>query len=356
VDLPRHLRALEAGADSARILLALWRRQQPRHRPGVHRRAQGRIRREPGTAQRQAVRAVHAADRHRDPRVRPAAEPGGDHRPAVLEQGWPLWAGVDFGSWRFAFILAASDRANRLHILEELFSQKETLEARARKIHDILTSYGAARRQDVRLVGDAANPTDILELNEAFKRIGSPFRCGAVEAENKLRAAGVARINNLMSRSALLIRRTIGEYQSWRLGQSAASEGKVVMGSRLLWELTTWRYPEPTEVKGVEQAQKQDPDDNTADGADMMAALRYLVMSWWRKAGYAVPDEKPKPNVDTGLEELLERLEAETAPSAAQKREAAEFQRMVEEGERRAAGRNVDAPRRSRPKKPPRGF
>jgi hypothetical protein len=62
--------------------------------------------------------------------------------------------------------------------------------------------------------------------------------------------------------------------------KGAASDGIPETGSRLIWELHRWRYPEPRE--GIAQA--QDPDDNMADGADAIAALRYMVMSHLRRA------------------------------------------------------------------------
>jgi hypothetical protein len=40
------------------------------------------------------------------------------------------------------------------------------------------------------------------------------------------------------------------------------------------------------------QAQDQDPDDHTADGADLIAADRYGVMSWWKAAKQ--PTDEPK--------------------------------------------------------------
>ncbi len=50
------------------------------------------------------------------------------------------------------------------------------------------------------------------------------------------------------------------------------------MGSRFIWEINNWQYPSD-ETSG--KAQKDDPDDHSADGADMMAMIRYLVMFWW---------------------------------------------------------------------------
>jgi hypothetical protein len=56
----------------------------------------------------------------------------------------------------------------------------------------------------------------------------------------------------------------------------------------LMWEIQNWAYPKPADGK----AQKQDPDDNTADGADAIASTRYAIMSWWRAAKQ--PSDEPK--------------------------------------------------------------
>src|SRR5690606_6512649 len=59
--------------------------------------------------------------------------------------------------------------------------------------------------------------------------------------------------------------------------------------------------PRPGEV------QAQDPDDATADGADMIAAERYAVMSFWRAAE---PQEEPEPTPrshDVAGEEFFRR-------------------------------------------------
>ncbi|MFC1531617.1 hypothetical protein ACFL5T_05175 [Gemmatimonadota bacterium] len=277
-----------------------------------------------------------------------------DIRHGIDEQAWDVWCGLDFGAWRFAFLAAVADRAGRLHVAVEYFSQRTvdvTLETRAREIHRRLTDLGAPPER-TKILGDAANQTDIIEINAAFVRIESPFRVGAVAMENKMRLPSIERINSLFGRKALLVRRDLGSDQGWRLGQSVASDGRPMYGSRLLWEIKNWRYPDPKEG----QAQKQDPDDHTADGADCIAALRYLVMSWWKAVRYEMPEEEPDRNVDTGLEEVLDRIAESQKPTAAQKREAKAFNDMVEEGRRQHANRNFDAPPPKRRKKPPRAF
>ena len=88
--------------------------------------------------------------------------------------------------WRFAFGLAVSNTEGELKLIEEVFSQRETLEQRARKIHNVMMKNGVP---DGTLIwGDCANPQDILELNLAFQRMGSPYH--VKEALNRSAAGG----------------------------------------------------------------------------------------------------------------------------------------------------------------------
>ena len=82
-------------------------------------------------------------------------------------------------------------------------------------------------------------------------------------------------------------------------------------------------YPGPRDG----QAQKQDPDDDTADGADSIAALRYLVMSHFRTPNLVAASEEvgrkfsqrndpPTKNYDHGFgvahnNKMMNRLQAE---------------------------------------------
>ena len=108
----------------------------------------------------------------------------------------------------------------------------------------------------------------------------------------------------MLGRRSLLFNRSMGRGMTWYKGASVASQGKQMTGSRLMWEIRQWRYPEKRDGK----AQVQDPDDDTADGADAIAGLRYLVMSWWKGARYEAPEDQPTRNRDTGLEDVLERI------------------------------------------------
>ena len=224
----------------------------------------------------------------------------------MRKQKWPMYAGIDFGAWRFSFVLATADRAKRLHIIEDFFSQQETLSKRAETIVEMLQRYDAP--ESTPIWGDSANPQDIMEINEAFRKLKVRYRVRSVakvSAEGKpFRAACVERLNDLLGRRALLFDRDLGSHSQWQKGASVASQGRLMRESRLLWEIRQWRYPDKKEG----QAQRQDPSDDSADGADGIAALRYLVMSWWKGAQYEAVPEKTQPNRDFGLEEKLDRI------------------------------------------------
>jgi phage terminase large subunit-like protein len=226
-----------------------------------------------------------------------------DERCRELVAMGQCFAGIDFGAWRFAFTLWAADRDGRVWQIDEYFSQRERLGERAFRIHAMLEKYKAPARLPI--WGDAANPQDIMELNAAFLAAESGHSVVPVAMENKLRAASVERLNDLLGREALHFRRGVAEGRTWMLGYNASSDGKPVEGSRLLWEVGNWCYPDPGEGK----AQRQDPEDHTADGADAIASMRYAVMSWWRAAKPATEKQEKPANKDTGLERLLARLD-----------------------------------------------
>lgn len=214
-----------------------------------------------------------------------------DQLRALVAQG-RVFGGLDFGAWRFAFILFVVDRQGVVIAIDEYFSQRETHSVRAKAMHEKLEYWGVP---SLVIRGDAANPQDIMELNAAFlrgwydpetkKRIVSPYRVAPVAMVNKERNTSVERINRLLDEMALRVRRVIGAAMKWREGWNASSAGTETTGSRLVWEIKQWAYPIPQPGK----AQEQDPDDHTADGADSIAAMRYGIMSHLRPAAAEPP-------------------------------------------------------------------
>ena len=201
----------------------------------------------------------------------------GDDLKAFL-RGSKMYGSLDLGKWRFAFswggVEKFGDDEGRLTLVDEVFSQNEDAETRARKIHDqVVVKFGV---KDMDIWGDCADPDGLLEFNQALERIGSPLHVLPVQAANKRIGAGVMRVESLMNRGGFRVRRSMGAEQLWYAGMNTSSMGRPVYGSRWIWEANNWQYPKAIDGK----VQKDAPDDATADGADMMDGTRYLVMEW----------------------------------------------------------------------------
>jgi len=228
------------------------------------------------------------------------------------------FAGIDFGAWRFTFTLYAADEEGDIHILDEYFSQRENLATRAQKIHEMCVGYGI-KPKGFMVAGDNANPTDITEINEAFRRgwlkdgkqVKSKYVVHPVAAANKARVTSVERIADLFAAVRLRVRSTLGEDMAWSLGMNASSDGTPMAGSRLKWEWQHWSYPDPLEGR----AQKQDPDDDTADGGDSIASMRYAIMTHLYPAKPAETDERPLRNYDRSFTHLVKALEKAQRPN-----------------------------------------
>lgn len=210
-----------------------------------------------------------------------------------------MFAGIDYQAWRFAFMLYAANQHGVAIRIGEIFSQREELSVRARRIHDLCELLGIVKGgkllvRRMPIWGDAANPQDTIEINAAFKRgfrsargahVVSPLRVVGVANDNKIRKASVLRINDHLAARSLRFVRTLPRVHKkdahWQLGYNAGSAGVPMDESRFIWEIEHWAYPTPKEGK-VDL--KEDPDDNTADGADCIAASRYALMSWWKGA------------------------------------------------------------------------
>lgn len=236
------------------------------------------------------------------------------------DQVWSLMAtgtpvvGLDLGKWRFALELSVVDKNDygvapeqgsqygTFMIIDEYFSQNEDTDTRAKGIHDLLVKWRVP--ESVMIRADLADPKMIADLNTALDRKGSPYMIGAVEARNKVIKSGIDRIENLMNRGAFRVRRGIGAGRVWRLGASTSTPGKPVEGSRWTWEAANWQYPKMADGK----IQKDEPDDATADGADMMDATRYAVLSWWDVQNAKEPP-KPAPTIQQRLQKEMESID-----------------------------------------------
>lgn len=228
-----------------------------------------------------------------------------------VEDGWPVVAALDLGDWRTSLLVGLVDRIKRMHVVREQFVHEADYDEVAELLHETLD--GLAAPASTRVIVDRKDAHSVRKLNKALNRLDSPYKAAPVAEAAKARKASVLQINTLLSRGALLVRRELGQHLEWRLGLSIASQGESKRGSRLRWEMAHWRYPKPREG----QAQEEDPDDDTADGADAIAALRYMVMSWYGPAKWEKEDRRD-PHRDYGLEDLFERNEKRKKAEARQ--------------------------------------
>jgi phage terminase large subunit-like protein len=217
---------------------------------------------------------------------------------------------IDLGKWRFAFVWFGVDPNGVMVVLDEYFSQNESADVRAAAIDALLTQHHVPESIIIR--ADCADPDAIKQLNAALERLGSKYYVFPVDAKLKARSAGIMRVESLLTRGALKVRRGIGAGQTWKLGLGAQGTGKPVRGSRWIWEINNWQYPKAADGK----VQKDDPDDATADGADMMDATRYGVMTWLGPLDVPTPRKHPTHEEQVWKEALQQQQEEdeETAP------------------------------------------
>jgi phage terminase large subunit-like protein len=213
---------------------------------------------------------------------------------------------IDLGKWRFAFVWFGVDPDGVAVFLEEYFSQNETADARAKAIDTLLSKHHVPESIIIR--ADCASPADLKELNDALERLGSKYYVFPVDGKLKARSAGIMRVESLLTRGALKVRRGMGRDQNWKINLLAPQgTGKPVRGSRWIWEINNWQYPKMPDGK----VQKDDPDDNTADGADMMDATRYGVMTWLGPLDEPTTKVHPTPEQAIWKEALQEHDEEE---------------------------------------------
>lgn len=220
---------------------------------------------------------------------------------SLIRSGGTVFGGIDFGAWRFAFTLWAVRLDGVVIRVDEYFSQRKgesgepvDLSMRARALTDLCAKYGIHSR--ILIWGDAANPTDITELNAAWVRQSSPLRVVPVGMENKTRITSVERLNRLLG-TRMIRFRALPPYR-WRLGWNASSQGVEMSESRLEWEMAHWSYPIPQ----AGHSQSQDPDDHTADGADLISSARYAIMSWWKPGAIPNEDDGERQGVSPGYD------------------------------------------------------
>jgi hypothetical protein len=213
----------------------------------------------------------------------------------VLRGAWH--GALDLGKWRFAFQFGVADSEGNFLLVDEYFSQNEDVTVRALAMHKLLKSW---KVREIAIPADCADPKGIDDLNEALDLLDSPYRVYAIDGALKKVQAGISRVENMLNRGALKVRRGMGADHAWYLRRGASGIGLPVMGSRWMWEIVNWMYPKAPDGK----VQKDEPDDASADGADMMDGIRYLIMQF-----FPADAAKPEKKHPTRAERLAKEME-----------------------------------------------
>lgn len=203
---------------------------------------------------------------------------------------WEIWGGLDPGYHGFAAVLFAMSPDGRIFIIDEYYSQQESLSVRAPGMLKMVQRHRGKNHitwdDSIVFYVDTADPQMIMELNYWTGERNVPIVFAALDQGKKARKAGITRVQELLTldkgrRRPNYINRPlspIGEpllyvfddiISKWRMNEDSYEECRVT------WELNRYLWKEPPEGT----PEPQDADERTAGGAHALAALRYGVMS-----------------------------------------------------------------------------
>lgn len=223
----------------------------------------------------------------------------------AIPDHWELWAGVDPGWHGFAVCFFAKAPDGRVYVVDEYFSQRESLRDRAESIMERAKALGFDGRDDfLILYVDTEDPQMVTELNIWATERNQPLAFASLDQGLKARKAGVTRIQELLNleedrRSGSHVKRVNDQGEPmlyffdnlrsrWFDGEDELHQSRVV------WELTRYLFKKPP--RGKEDAPLDEPDGSSAGGAHMMDAMRYGVM-----ARMSAPDALPGPDPTANL-------------------------------------------------------
>jgi len=214
---------------------------------------------------------------------------------------WDVWGAVDPGFHGFGFLLLGISPTGRIYILEEYFSQEELTSTRLAAMAELVKRHRPHWWLDAKLIEDeqiavfvdTEDPQVVLELNVKAAETKVPLGFVPLNQGLKARKAGILRVQEYLAPHPT--RATPIEVQRPRpeagepllyLLDSLHSEWKVKdephQGSRLAYELGKYLWAKKKADR------KDDADETTADGAHLLAALRYAIA-----ARVGLPQEPP---------------------------------------------------------------
>lgn len=182
---------------------------------------------------------------------------------------WHRWLICDPQYHRFAVLMWAADDHGNYYVTDEYFSEDEGMAERAQRIKAMVGPQDRALPMYV----DYANPQDIQELNYHFQRLKASI--GAVQLPfqknvDKMVLRAHAMLEPNVERMYHPATGLKGVYGAPRLtvfsdiSSTWSHEGRVIRGSRLLWEL-----------KRLTWSTNNKPDKDSAGGGDAADCFVY---------------------------------------------------------------------------------
>jgi len=189
--------------------------------------------------------------------------------PFEIPRNWHRWLVVDPQYHRFACLFFAADEDGNYYVWHEYFSQNELLSQRAQYISQALGEL----EKPIPCYVDYANPQDIAELNENFRKLGVPVGAMPLPYQKK--------IEKMLLRTHAML-----EPQTHRKYHPITGQGHIYGAPRLLFFgnlESTWRYNQQVqrnsrlmwEMKRLTWDKMGKPDKRSADGADATDCLIY---------------------------------------------------------------------------------
>lgn len=204
-----------------------------------------------------------------------------------IPESWELYGSLDPGYHGFAALLRGVTPKGREVIVDELFSQQESTSKRLESLVEMVYRARSARpsSEPVLFFCDTEDPQVVLELNLRATANEYPVVFTQLEQGKKAVKAGILRVQQQFG---LLPHREPLEGLTRPPGHKAGEpelyifdnlhsiwryKEKLYEGCRLTWELERFQW------KVVKEEARDEPDESSADGAHMCAALRYGTMA-----------------------------------------------------------------------------
>jgi phage terminase large subunit-like protein len=224
---------------------------------------------------------------------------------------WDIWGGIDPGFHGFAATWLTASPEGATPAVAEYFSSGRSIGERFEEMKRILQTIRpfSRIRDAIPMYVDTEDPQTVLELNLQASEQNIPMVFVSLKMGLKARFAGFTRIQSMLR--PRLTRPTpdwierprpvVGEPSAYffdsLLSRFRDNEGRLIEGSRLLWEMKRYEWKVDKDDRP-----RDDADENSAGGAHALAAYRYAIMARWG------PLEEEHQGDAADLPETLQRI------------------------------------------------